>query len=305
MMWTLLWCLLTAQATPPSLAQVEIALASAEQGLPGSLDELGALAPTLRQELEGDDDAGGWRALGLAEFHLGRDAEARAALERAIELDPSDAEAHTYLAGLLGMAGEHQAAGEAWLRVLAVDPNSDVALYNAGQAFQSAGAFARALECFDGVVAADPSDFRALEKRVQLLQALGELPQRDAALAALMALYASGTVPEMASRGYFVRDQFAHQDIQLLVYAFYSPGPGDPLAVALMWDDQQYQLGAFELRAARGGEGYELGMVVSSGTDWTYRHYAERPSYDTARADILAVMNGDVEPVGEPVALEP
>jgi Tfp pilus assembly protein PilF len=70
------------------------------------------------------DSAQGWNNLGVVLSELGKTAEARAALERALSIDPQYADARYNLADLLDGAGQAASAGSHWKAYLAMDQQS-------------------------------------------------------------------------------------------------------------------------------------------------------------------------------------
>src|ERR1700679_2912721 len=77
-----------------------------------------------------DSNALGFYDLGIAYLHLNKFAKARAAEERALDLNPNYVNAHIQLATILSNMGG-QAEAEAELnKALAVEPNNDLAKRN-------------------------------------------------------------------------------------------------------------------------------------------------------------------------------
>jgi tetratricopeptide (TPR) repeat protein len=70
--------------------------------------------------------------LAIVYLHEGRRADARAALDRALAIDPGHAAANTQLGIQLREEGEFAAAEEAYRRALATDPTHALAHYNLG-----------------------------------------------------------------------------------------------------------------------------------------------------------------------------
>jgi Tfp pilus assembly protein PilF len=70
--------------------------------------------------------------LALVYARDGRDADARAALDRVLAIEPNHAAANTELGILLREQGEFAAAEEAYRRALDADPNHALARYNLG-----------------------------------------------------------------------------------------------------------------------------------------------------------------------------
>jgi tetratricopeptide (TPR) repeat protein len=84
------------------------------------------------------------------------------------------------------------------------DPTLTLALANIGQIYQLQHDYPKALDAYTKVLAASPSDWRCLAKIVQLDEALGKIPERDAARARILELSKSGKIDSAQ----FCREQF-------------------------------------------------------------------------------------------------
>ena len=103
-----------------------------------ALDEAGALL------LRDSRNVGGFNALGLVYHRQGKQALAEAALRRARELDPDNADVWNNL-GLVAMArGRDREAFEAWGKAAALDPGSVAATLNKAAVLLDCGDYKRA-----------------------------------------------------------------------------------------------------------------------------------------------------------------
>jgi Flp pilus assembly protein TadD len=94
-------------------------------------------------------NANAWFNLGLAEEALGRDAEARATLERAAQLSPGFAPAQARLGTLLLKAEQWEDAAERFGRVLALAPEDFDGWCGLGSARRGQGRHEEALDCLE------------------------------------------------------------------------------------------------------------------------------------------------------------
>lgn len=138
---------------------------------------------------------------------LGRDAEAMAAYEAAIEQDPASTHARFQRGVLLAKAGRETEAYQAWARAATDDPSFADAAYNAGQAAYNLGCFDDALRFFASALRARPEDFEAYKKLVQALRALGRDAEAEAATARLIEMWRTSADPAVRALNEVVVDQ--------------------------------------------------------------------------------------------------
>jgi len=105
------------------------------------------------------------------------DAErARAAYERAIELDPEHADARVNLGRLLHEDRAPAAAEKQYRAALQSDPDHDVAWFNLGVALEDLGRLHEAAEAYRHAVALDPSNADAHYNLAGILERRGDKP---------------------------------------------------------------------------------------------------------------------------------
>jgi len=97
-----------------------------------------------------------WVNLGIAYETGHRSRDARAAFQRAIEVNPEDVLAHCHLGFNYFEAGDVDRAVKLYVRALEIDENSAQAHYNLGLAFADARLFNEALAEWNRVVEIDP-----------------------------------------------------------------------------------------------------------------------------------------------------
>jgi adenylate cyclase len=100
--------------------------------------------------------------------------EARAAAHRALELDPDLAEAHVARGHALMIAGENEAATDAFEHAIKLDPELYVAHYYYARHCYTQGAYLRAVDLFEAAHRVQPDEFQALCLAVNAADAAGD-----------------------------------------------------------------------------------------------------------------------------------
>ncbi|HEX7680192.1 MAG TPA: tetratricopeptide repeat protein [Thermoanaerobaculia bacterium] len=106
---------------------------------------------------ENDLDADAWYEL-ASDLELSDPAEARAAYEKAIALDPAHLDAHINLGRLLHEDGDAAAAEKHYRAALAVDPTHPLAAFNLGVALDDLGRLADAADAYRRAIELDPDN---------------------------------------------------------------------------------------------------------------------------------------------------
>jgi adenylate cyclase len=134
---------------------------------------LAASRQALRQD-PGDADA--WMAHGyLLIYRNPRTLEgARAAIERALSLDPANAEGLDRYGWILALHGEDAAAESAYRRALGHEPGRAATFYQMARMSQLAGRLTDALRWLDSAIVAEPASYFAYGQRGQVRLLLGD-----------------------------------------------------------------------------------------------------------------------------------
>src|SRR2546425_1292593 len=93
---------------------------------------------------------------------------AKAAFERAIALDPGNAEAHHSYAAYLRVLGDDSGAAAAYHRALAIEPQRAISLQGLGWLYLNARRYAEALRWLDSALAVDPGFYLAFVRRARV-----------------------------------------------------------------------------------------------------------------------------------------
>jgi tetratricopeptide (TPR) repeat protein len=122
---------------------------------------------------EDDLDADAWYEL-ASDLELSDPAEARAAYEKAIALDPAHVDAHVNLGRLLHEDGVPAAAETHYRAALAVDPDHPVAAFNLGVALDDLGRLAEAADAYRRAIELDPDNPDAHYNLAGILERKGD-----------------------------------------------------------------------------------------------------------------------------------
>src|SRR5882672_4102875 len=106
---------------------------------------------------EDDLDADAWYEL-ASDLEMTDPAEARAAYEKAIALDPTHIDAHVNLGRLLHEDGDPSAAEKHYRAALSADPIHPIAAFNLGVALDDLGKLAAAAEAYRRAIELDPDN---------------------------------------------------------------------------------------------------------------------------------------------------
>lgn len=130
----------------------------------GGPEELEVTAEALERR-RAETPAVAWihRTLGLAYYHLERDEDARAACDRALELDPDDGRSHEVLAYLAYTVGDLDAAVESGIKAVELEPSNHRALHWLGECYLKLDAPEQAVRYFHRCLRIEESFFFALE----------------------------------------------------------------------------------------------------------------------------------------------
>jgi tetratricopeptide (TPR) repeat protein len=122
-------------------------------------------------------DAAGLRALGLAEFRLGKHKDAVEALRRSLRIDPSQAPAHLALANVLQDQGQIDSAITSYRRALRLEPDSAQAHNDLGTALYARGNLEEAIREFEEALKSDPRAPMTYENLGSALRRVGRFAQ--------------------------------------------------------------------------------------------------------------------------------
>jgi tetratricopeptide (TPR) repeat protein len=223
------------------------------------------------------------RILGL----LGRSADALAAHEEALRLDPTHAEAR-YSAGLLLATSGREDDGFAhWATAAKQTPAHGDSAYNAGQYLYDRGRFEEALEMWRLAREAMPGDFDAAKKVVQALNALGRAEEAEAAKQEVRRLFEASNDPAVKRQVQVVIDQLVVGGRKVMVHEALAPTKPELHYhwTALVYDAEGKRP-AFSVQLESSAYGRETGVPFVDGVtrpDSTHstfgKGYASLPSY--------------------------
>lgn len=226
------------QGTPDGISPEKTAAMVAGNGEQPSheitMDQIQNMVAKLAERMETNpNDTEGWLMLGRSYGALGRYAEAGAALERAVALQPDNADLLVDYADVLAMASGETLEGkpaELIARALSLDPNNQKGLWLAGTAAFDRGDYNRAIGYWEHLLGQLPPGSQEAQAMINnIAEARAQGGQRGPATAATPAaeqMEIQGTVrlkPELAAR--------AAPTDTVFVFARPVQGPRMPVAI--------------------------------------------------------------------------
>lgn len=174
--------------------------------------------------------------------------------------------------------------------------------------------YTEALNFWSGLKTLDPEDWHARAGLIQIYQALGKLPERDAERAALFELRKRNPNSELAKQVEYCRDRFEAGGEQVLAFEHFELKGNYALRyVFRIIDESGYHakyrlsLGSYDSTNA---VWHEITKPKPKDTDrlfhldgyyeWghaTYAMYFPEPSYDQVRATVIEVLEKKKQPM--------
>lgn len=139
-----------------------------------NLFDFGEPAPP-RDDDDAAADAEDWFALAL-DLEATSPADARAAYQRAIELDPGHIDAHVNLGRMLHEEGAPAAAEKHYRIALDLDPAHPIAAFNLGVSLEDLGRTADAIATYEKAIAIDPENADAHYNLAGIYERKGDKP---------------------------------------------------------------------------------------------------------------------------------
>jgi len=178
---TLYFVVGTPKALSPSAIASQMPGPGAESGDARSQQQMEANVAKLAERLkQNPNDAAGWQMMGRSYMTLERYSEAADAYQRATELNDKDAALLADYAAALAMANDRQLAGkptEALDRALQLDPTNQKALDLAGSAAYQAGNYQKAIDYWQKLLKVLPpgsEELRTISDQIAKAQELAK-----------------------------------------------------------------------------------------------------------------------------------
>ena len=109
-------------------------------------------------KLEGDNLSKGYQFRGIAYSFKGNYDRAIADLDRALEINPDDADTYTGRGLMHGQKGDYDRAISDLDRAIEINPEDSIAYYGRGRAYAEKGDFDHAISDFASAIEIDPDD---------------------------------------------------------------------------------------------------------------------------------------------------
>ena len=152
----------------------------------GQYDYAETLAISITEEFPGHQF--GWKIMGALLERTGRKSEALNANQKAVQLEPQDAEAHYNLGNTLMGLGRLEEAEASYKQTIVLKSDYAEARNNLGMALQALGRMEEAEESFRQAIASKPDYAAAHSNLGNTLQALGRLEEAEASYRQAIAL---------------------------------------------------------------------------------------------------------------------
>lgn len=283
--------------------RMQMAIDATERGGTAAMEELRELIPEFRDTVDAQTDLQGLFLLGVAAATVGDMADARATLERAHALDPTDTQSILVLALIYRQLNDHEKNAEMWALLVAEDPTNTDAVYQLADAHRRAGNTSQAIEGFEAVVVIAPEDVMPYEQLILLHQTAGDADAVRATRERLKIMHAASTSPEVQRRQYFMRDRFAVDDLSVLVIEFFDPSTAPATYNLIVTDSQGYSGASFIVGQGdtpNDSSDYMLSAILSDGSDWMYPDLPAPLNYEDVRQRITDILSPNVvvTPIG-------
>lgn len=258
-------------------------------------------------------DEDNWYELGVLYYNAEKDTKAIAAFKKAISINPKHEQACYKLALNYMDADQAAKAYPLLLDSVKTQPDNVNVHYNFGQLCQNMGKSEEALTAFRKVVELDPNEWRAIEKLVQLNQALGNLKERDAARQLVFDLRTSGNVKALNEEPLYIRDQFTCEG-QLVMTCEYFEMKGERairysfVITNEMGENGKYRitLGSYDTTndfAERQGKNklgertFHLDGYYPDGAHRTFSFFQGEPDYETVKGLVVKILEGKMHAI--------
>ena len=203
-------------------------------------------------------------------------------------------------------AGRLPEAADKLDQIVALEPAIPDVYWNLGTWRAQMQQHDLALVAWDAYRALVPDDWRARPKIIQSCQALGDTARRDRERDALLALRQANADQQLAAEPRYCREQFRVGDLPVAAYEIFEPAGemrvfyqflvGQPDGTLI----GQYSLGSYDSTTGVSRETGKIGQDeriyhldwYGSGGHTTFRFFSLLPSYEEARADVVAATTG-------------
>ena len=284
--------------------------------------------PVLQKATElGPTHAGGFYMLGQAytDLAVAEDfahwIDAEKAYRQALKFAPGNRRILRGIAMTDTSLGRHEDALAIWKAEVKASPDDMIARWNLAQTLQNKSAHQEAYDIFLKVYQEDPTDWRALEKLIQLSEAMGKEKQRDLHHGKMYELYASPECPErLKEQRFFIRDQFQAGKLKVYGMEYFKligargvkfsfgvkhEAPGkEPVAV------NRITLGSYDSTTAIARETgdigpkeriYHLDAYPPDGSHHTLHFFIKNPGYGKAKALTIEALKGKLEAISSTI----
>ena len=158
----------------PSQSQLKILL---EHYQNGRYDETEKLAISITEQFPNHQFS--WKILGAVLKQTGRISEGVVASQKAVEINPKDAEAHSNLGAVLQDLNRLEEAEASYKEGLSLNPNLAKVHYNLGSVLQKLGRLEEAETCYKQEINLEPSYAEAYNNLGNTLKELGRLKESE------------------------------------------------------------------------------------------------------------------------------
>ena len=192
-------------------------------------------------------------------------------------------------------------------KALAILPDNPSVLFNTGTAAYLTKDYAYAAELWKKLKTLEPLDWHNRAKLIQVYQALGKLPERDAERAELFDLWKKGTAPELKQQDRYCREQLEIKGLKVMVFEYFELKGDRALRYSFVvlnkgenGEEFRISLGSYDFTNAVWREGRdpkpkadERLFHLDGYYKWghaTHGMFFPEPSYDDVRARVIKIL---------------